>query len=128
MTHGSSECVSNGTERIHLTDRHPNEALATSTCFSELLWVFVRQPGLNPSALHGHQRPQRHLVECGFQRGWFYIESAFITALEMTEFFWKSDPGRAAERDVGHPTCRLLGTLPPPSALLAGAALSWRCI
>lgn len=76
--------MSDRTEVIHPTGRHTNKASASSTCFSGLLWVFVRQPGFDSSTLHDHQHPHRHLVECGFQWDWFYIESAFITAPKMT--------------------------------------------
>lgn len=99
--------MSTGTELIHWTGRHTNKASASSTCFSGLLWVFVRQPGFDHSTLHGHQHLHRHLVECGFQWGWFYIESAFITALEMTQLFWKGcakRPWKSSREGCGPPT------------------------
>lgn len=70
MTHGSSECVSNGSELIHLTGRHTNKASATSKCLSGLLFFFVRRSNFNPNALHGHQHPHRHLLS----GVWFSME------------------------------------------------------
>lgn len=131
MTRGGSECVSDRTELIHPTGRHTNKASASSTCFSGLLWVFVRQPDFDSSTLHGHQHPHRHLVECGFQWDWFYIESAFITAPKMTALLegvcrviLEEEQRRmwATHRLLG-PSTHTFSTVSEP----AGAAVRWMC-
>lgn len=112
MTHWCSGCVSNRTEQIYSTVRHTYKVSATSTCFSGLVWVFVRRTQFNPNVLHGHQHPHRHLVECGFQWGWLYIESPLIIAWRYhssSRRVVKSGPGRAAKRSVGHPPASCSG-------------------
>lgn len=85
MTPGSSESVSRGSERILLMGRRTSKAsvAAHGVLIALLSGGLILTPMLS-MATDTH----RHLAECGFQWGWFYIESPFITALEMTQLFW----------------------------------------